>query len=62
MRKLIIFLIAFFLTVNIAWSAPKAGDKAPGFSLTSIDGKKVSLDEFKGKLCSLECFTFASLA
>ena len=56
MRKLIIFLIAFFLTVNFAWSAPKPGDKAPGFSLTSVDGEKVSLEQFKGKVVLIGMF------
>ena len=56
MRKLIIFLIAFFLTVNFAWSAPNPGDKAPGFSLTSVDGEKVSLEQFKGKVVLIGMF------
>ena len=56
MRKLIIFLISFLLTVNIAWAAPKPGDKAPGFSLISIGGKKVSLDGLKGKVVLIGMF------
>ena len=56
MRKVIIFLISFFLTVNIAWSAPKPGDKAPGFSLVSVDGKKVSLADFQGKVVLIGMF------
>jgi peroxiredoxin Q/BCP len=27
----------------------KAGDKAPGFTLTSDEGQEVSLSDFKGK-------------
>ncbi len=56
MRKLILFLISFLLMVNIAWSAPKPGDKAPGFFLISVDGKNVSLDEFKGKVVLIGMF------
>ena len=56
MQKLIISLISFFLITNIAWAAPKAGDKAPGFSLVSLSGEKVSLDDFKGKVVLIGMF------
>lgn len=56
MRKPIIFLISFFIMVNIAWAVPKPGDKAPGFSLISMDGKKVSLADLRGKVALIGMF------
>jgi len=56
MQKLIISLISFFLMANIAWAAPKAGDTAPGFSLVSLNGKKISLSDFKGKVVLIGMF------
>ena len=56
MQKLVISLISFFLIVNVAWAGPKAGDKAPGFSLMSLDGQKVSLKDFKGKVILIGMF------
>ncbi|MGV7222570.1 MAG: peroxiredoxin family protein [Nitrospinales bacterium] len=56
MKKLIISVVSFFLIANIAWAAPKAGDKAPVFSLITLDGKKVSLDDFKGKVVLIGMF------
>ena len=56
MQKLVISLISFLLMANIAWAAPKVGDKAPGFSLVSQNGQKVSLEDFKGKVVLIGMF------
>jgi peroxiredoxin Q/BCP len=38
----------------------KVGDKAPGFTLTSDEGKDVSLSDFKGKRALLFFFPKAN--
>lgn len=51
-------LIATILTTEQAWqqakSALKAGSPAPDFSLTGIDGQKVTLSDFRGKYVLLD--------
>ncbi len=47
--------LAFLLVVTLAlpaWAADevKVGEKAPNFTLTSLDGKKVSLSDYAGKV------------
>jgi len=58
MRKIMMFFMAVLLmNVSLAIaSSPKAGDSAPDFSLTSINGKKVSLSDFKGKVVLMGMF------
>ncbi|GAA5483833.1 thioredoxin family protein [Haloferula sargassicola] len=38
--------------------ALEPGDQAPGFTLTSVDGKKVSLSDYEGKTVVLEWVNF----
>lgn len=45
-----------FLGMAHAGSFFKVGEPAPGFTLTSLDGQKVSLDQFKGKVVVLGLF------
>ncbi|MGP0564629.1 peroxiredoxin family protein [Nitrospina sp. 32_T5] len=57
MKKCAIFVTALLLIWQTAWAAvPKAGDPAPGFSLTSVDGQQVSLGDFKGKVVLVGMF------
>ncbi len=44
------------VTLSQAGSFFKVGEPAPSFTLTSLDGKKVSLDQFKGKVIVLGLF------
>jgi len=56
MRKLSILLILIFILTNTAWATPKPGDQAPKFSLVSMEGKTVSLDDLKGKIVLMGMF------
>lgn len=57
MKKTAIFILLFTLAFQPAWAAvPKAGDEAPGFSLTSVEGKQVKLSDFKGKVVLVGMF------
>jgi len=49
-------LVAVFAASVMAKSYFKVGEKAPGFTLTSIAGETVSLDSFKGKVVVLGLF------
>ena len=49
MNPLVIAMVA-------AAAMPTAGTKAPAFSLESTSGKKVSLDDYKGKTLVLAFF------
>jgi peroxiredoxin len=40
----------------LSFGEAKVGSAAPSFELTSIDGKKVSLNDYKGKVVVLEWF------
>jgi len=42
-------VIAWALVSSLAWAIPSPGTKAPNFSVKDIDGKPVSLQQFKGK-------------
>ena len=53
---LIIILIIAVIPVNALGTMPSAGDKAPDFSLKSIDGKQISLSDFKGKVLLIGMF------
>jgi cytochrome c biogenesis protein CcmG/thiol:disulfide interchange protein DsbE len=57
MRKLILslFIVCLFVSLGFA-GAPVRGDDAPGFSLSSINGDKVSLADFKGKVVLVGMF------
>ncbi len=49
--------VLFFLWTGLAMAkAPVAGDKAPDFSIQSMDGKSVSLSDFKGKVVLVGMF------
>ncbi|NIR53035.1 redoxin domain-containing protein, partial [candidate division KSB1 bacterium] len=51
-----VFLI-LLLTAGLAFAAvPRSGDKAPDFSLQSLDGKKYELSELKGKVVLIGMF------
>jgi cytochrome c biogenesis protein CcmG/thiol:disulfide interchange protein DsbE len=54
---LIIPFVAFVLVTPVsAKSFFKTGEKAPSFTLTSLNGETVSLDSFKGKVIVLGLF------
>ncbi len=61
MKRTLALLLAPALVVVLAASVMaksyfKIGEKAPGFTLTSIGGETVSLDSFKGKVIVLGLF------
>ncbi len=47
--SVVIVLLAGILVVASLATAVEVGDKAPGFTLPSTMGEKVSLSQFKGK-------------
>ncbi len=50
-------VFSFILISGIAYAAaPMAGDKAPDFSLTSVNGEKVTLSQYKGSVVVLGLF------
>ena len=57
MRKIVAGLICLLLLVSNSWAGvPKKGDVAPGFSLASVNGGKVSLGDLKGKVVLMGMF------
>jgi len=50
------FFSIIFLAQNSYAKVPIAGDQAPNFSLTSVDGKKITLSDLKGKLVLVGMF------
>lgn len=55
--KIMIFMMAIFLVAGCAkGNAIEVGGKAPDFTLKDINGKQVSLSEFKGKGVILDFF------
>jgi len=50
------FFSIIFLAQNSYAKVPIAGDPAPNFSLTSVDGKKITLSDLKGKLVLVGMF------
>lgn len=58
MRKSVLFLFVLtFLLLPVLAGAVEAGKPAPGFTLATLDGKKVSLADFKGKVVVLKLAT-----
>ena len=57
MRKFIIFILIFsFLTIPAYADAPKKGEKAPDFKVTSMKGGMLSLSSLKGKVVLMGMF------
>ncbi len=56
MGCIIVVLLSCSLGIAQAGSFFKVGEPAPNFSLTSLDGHKVSLEEYKGKVVVLGLF------
>lgn len=57
LNKFHVFLTALFLIAACARAgALEVGSSAPNFSLTDINGKQVSLADFKGKVVILDFF------
>jgi peroxiredoxin len=53
------FLVLTVLSISFqTFAAVKLGSPAPDFTLTSVDGKKVSLADYKGKVVVLEWFNY----
>jgi len=50
------FFSIIFLAQNSYAKVPVAGDQAPNFSLTSVDGKKITLSDLKGKVVLVGMF------
>ena len=50
------FMSILFLTQNSFAKVPLAGDPAPSFSLVSVDGKKITLSDLKGKVVLVGMF------
>ena len=57
MRKILplIFLLGFMVELVFA-GAPGPGDKAPDFSLKTLDGNEISLSDMKGKVVLIGMF------
>jgi len=51
----LIFLLCFMTELAFA-GAPGSGDKAPDFSLQTLDGKQVSLSDLRGKVVLIGMF------
>ena len=59
MKKIIAFIIVLLVAVvpiSALGAMPSAGDKAPGFSLKTMNGDQVSLSDFKGKVVLIGMF------
>lgn len=59
MKKIIAFIIILLIAVipvSALGARPSAGDKAPDFSLKTLDGKQISLSDFKGKVVLIGMF------
>ena len=53
---IISLLTIFFVAQNSYAKVPIAGDAAPNFSLTSIEGKKITLSDLQGKVVLIGMF------
>jgi len=57
MRALAIIGTIYFLLIGTAFAkSPVAGDKAPDFSIQTMEGKSASLADFKGKVVLVGMF------
>ena len=57
MQKALTFLMILNLLVTSVWAkAPVVGDLAPPFSVTSLQGEKLTLDDLKGKVVLIGMF------
>ena len=57
MKKILLFIIFFGLMTGSAIAGvPAPGDKAPNFSLKTLDGKQLSLSDMKGKVVLIGMF------
>lgn len=57
MKKILLFIIVFgFMTGSAIAGVPAPGDKAPNFSLKTLDGKQLSLSDMKGKVVLIGMF------
>jgi len=57
MRKILILIIFIGLIAETTFAGvPGPGDKAPDFSLKTLDGKQVSLSDMKGKVVLIGMF------
>ncbi len=56
MRKIMSFLIIIVFLASPVFAAPVAGDKAPNFTLNSLEGEKFSLNALKGKVVLVGMF------
>ena len=52
----LVLLFILFLAQNSYAKVPIAGDTAPNFSLTTVDGKKITLSALKGKVVLMGMF------
>ncbi len=52
----VLFLAAFFVMGSSGCVAQEAGEKAPDFTLSDINGKNVSLSQYPGKVVILDFF------
>jgi len=50
MDRLIMLLCCILLLVTNVWSALESGTKLPEFTLKSLNGESVALDDYKGKI------------
>lgn len=52
-----IIMVTFILLTGISYAAvPLVGDKAPEFSLTSVNGERITLSQYKGSVVVLGLF------
>ena len=57
MRKILVLFIFICLIAEIVYAGvPAPGDKAPDFSLKTLDGKQISLSDMKGKVVLIGMF------
>lgn len=57
MKKILFVFVAFLTLAGSAFAgAPKVGDKATDFSVTSVDGEKLTLSSLKGKVVLMGMF------
>jgi cytochrome c biogenesis protein CcmG/thiol:disulfide interchange protein DsbE len=52
----VLLLGLWLLGAGVSWSAPKPGDPAPDFTVTSISGEPLALSSLRGKVVLLGMF------